>query len=474
MATRPLSPRLRCDALESRVTPATILDLGTPDTPGPLLLTDGPFQARAAWAPTPVDVRAFHTSFVFRQDGEPAQKGDGFTFALTGTPDQPAGRAGGGLGYAGLTDSVAIKFDLVDNAGEGVNSVGLYTGGADPTPRPSDWMRRRSTCRAGTRSGPTSPTTGPILTLTLTDMTAPDQPWTHQFPVNIPAAVGSPTGYVGFTAGTGALFAEQAIDSWTFASDTPPSRPPVIADPAGVAPVSLLSVALIVGATDDGGPANLTYTWEIVSAPPGAASHISPRPGDPTAAIAGFDTPGHYQFRVTVRDANGQTAVSEVGYNFPTFVGILDVSPASATVPAGGMVRFTAVVRNQFHLAVPGLAASWQVVSGPGTIDPFGRYTAPADATGTATVRAALGGTVTEATVTITPAVGIDFVAGFDGREPCQQRVGAGGRRPAAAGRRPVPGRQRVTPRARWTSAGSPPRSGSRSGTPRRGGTGTG
>ena len=134
MATRPLSPRLRCDALESRVTPATILDLGTPDTPGPLLLTDGPFQARAAWAPTPVDVRAFHTSFVFRQDGEPAQKGDGFTFALTGTPDQPAGRAGGGLGYAGLTDSVAIKFDLVDNAGEGVNSVGLYTGGADPAP----------------------------------------------------------------------------------------------------------------------------------------------------------------------------------------------------------------------------------------------------------------------------------------------------------------------------------------------------
>ena len=197
----------------------------------------------------------------------------------------------------------------------------------------------------------------------------------------------------------------------------------MITDPAGVAPVSLLSVALIVGATDDGGPANLTYTWEIVSAPPGAASHISPRPGDPTAAIAGFDTPGHYQFRVTVRDANGQTAVSEVGYNFPTFVGILEVSPASATVPAGGMVRFRAVARNQFHLAVPGLAASWQVVSGPGTIDPFGRYTAPADATGTATVRAC-------------PrrhghrGHGHDHAGGRDRlrgrlrrREPCQQRV---------------------------------------------------
>jgi hypothetical protein len=362
-----------------------------------------------------VDIRAFHTSFVFHQGGEPAHKGDGFTFALTGNPDQPAGTAGGGLGYAGLTDSVAIKFDLVDNAGEGVNSVGLYTGGADPTAGAVRLDGTPINLQSGDPFRADLAYDGTVLTLTLTDMTAPDQPWTHQFPVNVPAAVGSPTGYVGFTAGTGALLAEQSIDSWTFASDTPPSRPPVISDPAGVAPVSLLSVALIVGATDDGGPANLTYTWEIVSAPPGATSHISPRPGDPTAAIAGFDLPGHYQFRVTVRDANGQTAVSEVGYNFPTFIGILDVSPASATLPAGGMVRFTAVARNQFHLAVPGLAASWQVVSGPGTIDPFGRYTAPADATGTATVRAAFDGTVTEATVTITPAVGIAFGDGFDG-----------------------------------------------------------
>ena len=209
-----------------------------------------------------MDLRAFHTSFVFRQDGEPARKGDGFTFALTANPDQPAGRAGGGLGYAGLTDSVAIKFDLVDNAGEGVNSVGLYTGGADPQ-HPGRLPGRDAHQPPGGHPFRADVTyDGTTLTLTLTDTTAPDQTWTHPFPVNVPAALGAPTGYVGFTAGTGALFAEQAIDSWTFASDTPPSLPPQITDPAGVAPVSLLSVALTVGAADDGGPTNLTYTWE--------------------------------------------------------------------------------------------------------------------------------------------------------------------------------------------------------------------
>src|SRR3954464_6238541 len=210
MATRPLPPRLQCDALESRVTPATILDLGTADNPGPLLLTDGPFQARAAWAPTPVDVRAFHTSFVFHQGGEPARKGDGFTFALTGNPNQPAGTAGGGLGYAGLTDSVAIKFDLVDNAGEGVNSVGLYTGGADPTTPAVSLAGTPINLQSGHPFRADIGYDGTVLTLTLTDTPAPDQTWTHQFPVNVPAAVRSPTGYVGFTAGTGALFADQA------------------------------------------------------------------------------------------------------------------------------------------------------------------------------------------------------------------------------------------------------------------------
>ena len=58
---------------------------------------------------------------------------------------------------------------------------------------------------------------GTALTLTLTDTTLSDHAWTHTFAVDIPAAVGGPTAYAGFTAGTGELSARQAIESWTLA-----------------------------------------------------------------------------------------------------------------------------------------------------------------------------------------------------------------------------------------------------------------
>ncbi len=43
------------------------------------------------------------------------------------------GAPGGALGYAGIGSSVAIKFDLYNNAGEGGDSTGFYTDGAIPT-----------------------------------------------------------------------------------------------------------------------------------------------------------------------------------------------------------------------------------------------------------------------------------------------------------------------------------------------------
>src|SRR5438093_785615 len=97
---RPLSARTsrhlpRCEALESREAPAvTVIDFGAGFTPGgmpsgfvtegDLLLTSGPYQRQAVVAPTRVDVRAFQTSFVFRQDGGSGSIGDGLTFAVVG------------------------------------------------------------------------------------------------------------------------------------------------------------------------------------------------------------------------------------------------------------------------------------------------------------------------------------------------------------------------------------------------------
>ena len=65
---------------------------------------------------------------------------DGVTFVLENQATNPTnalGQTGGALGYYGITPSVAIKFDLYNNQGEGINSTGFYENGAYPG-QPSD------------------------------------------------------------------------------------------------------------------------------------------------------------------------------------------------------------------------------------------------------------------------------------------------------------------------------------------------
>ncbi len=66
---------------------------------------------------------------------------------------------------------------------------------------------------------------GTTLTLDLTDRVTLTR-WSHAFTVNIPAAVGGNTAYVGFTAVTGAATANQEILSWTYAAGNPGAPTP--------------------------------------------------------------------------------------------------------------------------------------------------------------------------------------------------------------------------------------------------------
>jgi Legume lectin domain/Bacterial lectin len=438
MATRHGRPtpfaRLRYDALEPRVTPA-----GTPAinfeagftadripggmpggyADGDLLLTDGPYQARAVFAPTRVDVRAFHTSFAFRVDGTAGPLGDGFTFALTGDDTQAAqtagGTAGGGLGYQGLTNSIAVKFDLVDNAGEGSNSVGVFTGGAPPTTPAVSLDGTGIDLHDGSAYRADIAYDGQTLTLTLTDLFDPARTWTHAFAVDIPTAVGSDAGYAGFTAGTAELFARQSVESWTYTEgpEAPANRPPVITGPARASWLSPGSVALSVDATDDGGPGNLTYAWEAVSAPEGASPEIRPLV-DTTSVAVTLNGAGPFTFRVTVTDAAGLTASSEVNYFDPLSVTGFEVSAGTDTVRAGETVQFEALVPDASGTPQP-LAPTWRVVSGPWTIDAAGRYTAPIDATGPVTVQAEAPAMVGGHFFTRTVEATVTVVGAFDG-----------------------------------------------------------
>src|SRR5262249_39989615 len=95
-----------------------------------LQLTDtaGTVESASAFWTTPVNVQSFTNDFTFQLTSPTA---DGFTFTIQNTGITALGPLGGGLGYGpdatggtpGIGKSIAVKFDLFSNAGEGNNST---------------------------------------------------------------------------------------------------------------------------------------------------------------------------------------------------------------------------------------------------------------------------------------------------------------------------------------------------------------
>jgi hypothetical protein len=186
-----------------------------------LRLTDGgSIEATAAWYPAQVNVQGFATDFTFQQTPGTSPIGDGFTFVVQGVGTSAVGPLGGGLGYGGgtqgITRSVAAKFDLFSNSGEGNNSTGLYTNGASPT-TPAITLGGGVNLQRGDVFAVHISYDGTTLKMTITDI-VDNSTFTTSWPVNIPATVGGNTAYVGFTGGTGHFTAFQDILSWTYVS----------------------------------------------------------------------------------------------------------------------------------------------------------------------------------------------------------------------------------------------------------------
>jgi hypothetical protein len=190
-----------------------------------LRLTDGgASEASSAWYGSQINIQKFTTNFSFQITGGTSPTADGFAFVIQGNNSTALGPAGGGLGYGpagqggtGIGNSVAVKFDLYSNAGEGSDSTGMYVNGASPTVPTVDM----------TSSGVNLHTTdvfnvqmsydGTNLTMTITDATT-NATLTQAWPINLPSTVGGNTAYVGFTGGTGGLTAIQEIIGWTMTS----------------------------------------------------------------------------------------------------------------------------------------------------------------------------------------------------------------------------------------------------------------
>ncbi len=255
------------------------LNGGAAITSGGLLqVTDGGAgEGRSAWFATKVQVQSFTTDFTFQLVNAQA---DGFAFVIQNAGPTALGGSGGGLGYLGIPKSVAIKFDLHNNAGEGPDSTGLFTDGAAPMTPAINLTDTPINLHSGDRFSAHITYDGTDLTLTLTDSNTLGT-WSYSWPINISATVGGTTAYVGFTGGTGSLTANQIINSWTY---LPNSSTPNFAagfDGAGLdlngATYSGTAVQLTNGGTSEAGsafyatPLNIqsfatNFTFQLVNA----------------------------------------------------------------------------------------------------------------------------------------------------------------------------------------------------------------
>jgi Chitobiase/beta-hexosaminidase C-terminal domain/Legume lectin domain len=208
-----------------------------------LQLTNGAADEEgSAFCTTQVDVRGFVTDFTFQLSDASA---DGITFTLQNSAAgaKALGPWGGGLGYGpdtiggtgGITSSVAIKFDLYNNNGEGDDSTGLYTDGASPTTPFVDLTSSGIDLHSGDTMAVHITYDGTNLTMTLTDAVV-NRSFAQSWPINIPAIIGGNLAYAGFTGGTGGLTASQKIESWTFVSYVPQSQQWTIVTTSETAP----------------------------------------------------------------------------------------------------------------------------------------------------------------------------------------------------------------------------------------------
>jgi Ca2+-binding RTX toxin-like protein len=224
-------------------------------------------SAGSVWYSTKQDVTRFVTRFRERTDAFDVDYGFTFTIQNSGDGLSTVGSPGGYLGYASasspakMQNSVAIKFDAFNNAGEGNNSTGLFIDGDKPTlPVPtSPFFAQEATVNLGSNdyavSGIDLHNTnvkdvtlaydGVTLRETIAD-TVTGVTFTHSYVIDIPAIVGGSTAYVGFTGGDSELAANQNILSWSYAGPDAPQTPQ---------PPSALAAAWV-----DAGKVDLTWT----------------------------------------------------------------------------------------------------------------------------------------------------------------------------------------------------------------------
>jgi fibronectin type 3 domain-containing protein len=276
------------------------------------LVSGGQSQTGSAFSTSTVGIGKFTSQFSFQLVSGSAL---GITFTIEKVSPTALGQGGSGLGYGGTKKSVAIKFDLFDDAGEGYDSTGLYTNGATPTIPAIDLSNTGINLGSGDQFNVGMTYDGTTLMVTITDTTA-NTAVTEDYTVNIPGVIGASTAFVGFTASSGKnQTAAEDILSWTFtpiAAKTPAAPSNLTATASAGTQVTLSwsdnsnneTGFLIERKTGTGG----TYS-QVATVGANVATYID----------SGLDTGTQYVYRIrAINEAGTSDYSSEARANTPT------------------------------------------------------------------------------------------------------------------------------------------------------------
>lgn len=183
-----------------------------------------------------------------------------------------------------------------------------------------------------------------------------------------------------------------------------PGTPPTVATAASAnpSPVTGTTAALSVLGADDGGEANLTYTWETTGTPPAPVSFSTNGNNAAKNVTATFSKEGAYHFLVTIFDSiSSVTSNASVTVNLVPTVAVL--TPQILGIAPNATQQFSASILDQFGRALTSQPAFTWSVTGGGTINAAtGLFTAGGTLGGPFTVTASGAGVNGTANVLVT------------------------------------------------------------------------
>src|SRR5207253_1469431 len=109
------------------------------------------------------------------------------------------------------------------------------------------------------------------------------------------------------------------------------NSPPTVATPAAASPnpVTGITTNLSVLGADDGGEANLTYTWATTGNPPAAVTFSANGTNAARNVVATLTKAGSYSFQVTIKDQGNLSVTSSVSERKSTRLNSSHVAPSN-------------------------------------------------------------------------------------------------------------------------------------------------